>query len=218
VYSLCRLSKLVFFCDFFRAEYALGANISHLSMRYWDIDERHAFEGDHVILRQGYSAVVDHMVETLKQQGASFDYKLNFAVDRVEYARKTTTRPSLGGSRVKQAIPLSDTCCVTSQDDSEGIHCDFVVSCVPLGVLKDAVSTETNDGKLKFDPPLPFSKQDAIECVGFGLLNKVYLQFPTAFWRKASIMDEDQTLFGNASATNPHHYVRSFLCLCFACT
>ncbi len=104
----------MFLWCFFGAEYARGASISHLIMRYWDIDERHAFEGDHVILRQGYSAVVDHMVETLKQQGASFDYKLNFAVDRVEYARKTTTRPSLGGSRVKQAIPLSDTCCVTS--------------------------------------------------------------------------------------------------------
>ena len=38
-------------------EYALGANIADLSMKYWDIDERHAFEGAHVVLRQGYSRV-----------------------------------------------------------------------------------------------------------------------------------------------------------------
>lgn len=36
---------------------------------------------------------------------------------------------------------------------------------VPLGVLKH--------GDIKFDPPLPVRKQEAIQRIGFGLLNKV---------------------------------------------
>ena len=40
-------------------EYALGANIRDLSMRFWDIDERHAFKGDHVVLKQVYSKIVE---------------------------------------------------------------------------------------------------------------------------------------------------------------
>lgn len=44
----------------------------------------------------------------------------------------------------------------------------------PLGVLKQA--------SVKFEPPLPKSKQTAIDRLGMGVLNKVYLRFPEAFW------------------------------------
>lgn len=44
----------------------------------------------------------------------------------------------------------------------------------PLGVLKQA--------SVKFEPPLPGSKQAAIDRLGMGVLNKVYLKFPEAFW------------------------------------
>ncbi|MCB0101776.1 MAG: FAD-dependent oxidoreductase [Anaerolineales bacterium] len=44
----------------------------------------------------------------------------------------------------------------------------------PLGVLKQGV--------IKFEPPLPSSKRDAISRLGMGLLSKVYLKFPEAFW------------------------------------
>jgi monoamine oxidase len=44
----------------------------------------------------------------------------------------------------------------------------------PLGVLKQA--------EVKFDPPLPESKQSAIDRLDMGVLNKVYLKFPKVFW------------------------------------
>jgi monoamine oxidase len=44
----------------------------------------------------------------------------------------------------------------------------------PLGVLKQAV--------VKFDPPLPESKQSAIDRLDMGVLNKVYLKFSEVFW------------------------------------
>ena len=188
-------------------EYALGANVSDLSMRFWDIDERHAFEGDHVILRQGYSTVVDYMFKNLVQRGDCFEYKMSFPVGKVEYSRKTSTRPVVGSLSSRQLIELSDSCCVTSQDGTQSIDCDFIVSCVPLGVLKEAISDKSQSGNIQFDPPLPFSKRDAIDSVGFGLLDKVFLQFPAPFWRIEAILGGDSTLFGNASGTNPHHYM-----------
>src|SRR5690606_7311720 len=42
------------------------------------------------------------------------------------------------------------------------------------GVLKQA--------EVKFEPPLPSSKQESINRLKMGLLNKVYLKFPKIFW------------------------------------
>jgi monoamine oxidase len=195
-------------------EYALGANIVDLSMKYWDADERHAFEGDHVLLKQGYSAVVDHMLESLEKTGPDrFECVLDFPAGKVEYARKSATQ-LLGGNKLgreRKLVELSDSCCVSSQDGTQTKHFDFLVCAMPLGVLKESVARagepETND-KVSFQPGLPFSKIDSITNVGFGLLDKVYVQFPTAFWRKSKdFEEEDQTLFGNASGLNPHHYM-----------
>ncbi|CAA0831029.1 Lysine-specific histone demethylase 1 homolog 1 [Striga hermonthica] len=51
---------------------------------------------------------------------------------------------------------------------------DMVLCTVPLGVLKK--------GAIDFMPELPQRKTDAIERLGFGLLNKVAILFPYDFW------------------------------------
>ncbi|KAH6784164.1 protein FLOWERING locus D-like protein [Perilla frutescens var. hirtella] len=51
---------------------------------------------------------------------------------------------------------------------------DMVLCTVPLGVLKSR--------SIEFIPELPQRKLDAIRRLGFGLLNKVALLFPHAFW------------------------------------
>lgn len=51
---------------------------------------------------------------------------------------------------------------------------DMALCTVPLGVLKS--------GSIKFIPELPQRKLDGIKRLGFGLLNKVAMLFPHAFW------------------------------------
>ncbi len=51
---------------------------------------------------------------------------------------------------------------------------DKAIVTFPLGVLKQA--------GVKFDPPLPESKQSAINRLDMGVLNKVYLKFSEVFW------------------------------------
>uniref|UniRef100_A0A1J3HL52 Lysine-specific histone demethylase 1-like protein 1 n=1 Tax=Noccaea caerulescens TaxID=107243 RepID=A0A1J3HL52_NOCCA len=53
-------------------------------------------------------------------------------------------------------------------------YCDMALVTVPLGVLKK--------GAIGFHPELPQKKRDAIQRLGFGLLNKVAMLFPYNFW------------------------------------
>ena len=52
---------------------------------------------------------------------------------------------------------------------------DRAIVTLPLGVLKK--------GKIEFTPPLPVAKTTAINRLGMGVLNKLYLRFPKAFWQ-----------------------------------
>lgn len=210
VAGLSEEERRMLFWNVKNIEYALGANVSDLSMKFWDIDERHAFDGDHVMLKQGYSSVVDHIHMKLKEFGTRFTCLLDSPVERIEYSRKTITNPYFCPSqRHKRFVELSDTCQIVLERDGSTIPCDFVVCAVPLGVLKNSVqsNTENSCSRLVFEPSLPFSKTDAIQSVGFGLLDKVFLQFPEAFWRGGSVLKQGQTVFGNASACNPQYYM-----------
>ncbi len=80
--------------------------------------------------------------------------------------------------------------------DSEHFLADAVVITLPLGVLKSAA--------VIFSPPLPKSKLTAINRLGMGVLNKVVLKFPQAFWSQdydiigyASEKDKDFSVFLN---------------------
>lgn len=57
---------------------------------------------------------------------------------------------------------------------SDTFEADYVVLTVPLGVLKN--------NSITFLPALPQSKTNAIDALKMGVLNKVYLRFPSQFW------------------------------------
>ncbi len=59
---------------------------------------------------------------------------------------------------------------------TNSVIADYCLVTVPLGVLKQ--------GKIDFHPPLPPKKLDTIHRHGFGLMNKIAIQFPEVFWPK----------------------------------
>ncbi|KAH7654775.1 Spermine oxidase protein [Dioscorea alata] len=77
--------------------------------------------------------------------------------------QKTVRRISYGESGVEVVV-----------EGGQEFRADMVLCTVPLGVLKSS--------SIVFDPPLPDRKLEAIERLGFGLLNKVAMVFPSAFW------------------------------------
>ena len=68
---------------------------------------------------------------------------------------------------------------VSTANEEETDTFDAVIITLPLGVLKQ--------NAVRFTPPLPEEKQNAIQRLGMGLLDKVYLQFSEVFW------DENKT-------------------------
>ncbi|KAM3463093.1 hypothetical protein MY5147_000861 [Beauveria neobassiana] len=83
-------------------------------------------------------------------------------------------------------------------EDGKVMEADSVVCTVPLGVLKH--------GDIEFDPPMPDWKTQAIERLGFGILNKVVLVYDKVFW------DSDRHIFGvlkdasDPQSTSQHAY------------
>ncbi|CAF1217540.1 unnamed protein product [Rotaria sordida] len=62
---------------------------------------------------------------------------------------------------------------ITTQDNRHYLS-KYILITIPLGCLKVC--------SIKFTPPLPDWKQNAIDKMGFGLLNKIFIQFPLTFW------------------------------------
>lgn len=58
--------------------------------------------------------------------------------------------------------------------DSGTLRADRVIVTVSLGVLKSR--------QIEFSPGLPQSKEESIDRIGMGLVNKIALRFPRAFW------------------------------------
>jgi monoamine oxidase len=66
--------------------------------------------------------------------------------------------------------------------NSEAVEADHAVITVPIGVLKAE--------RIAFDPPLPPDKQQAVDALGSGLLDKLWLEFPHVFWdRDADVIE-----------------------------
>lgn len=77
-------------------------------------------------------------------------------------------------SKVVKAIDYSGDRVKIVCASGEQFAGDFAVSTLPLGVLKQRV--------VAFSPDLPMSKLQAIEGLGMGFFDKVYLRFKERFW------------------------------------
>lgn len=83
------------------------------------------------------------------------------------------------GQRVTRVDTSGTGVQVTTERGS--LNADAVVVAVPLGVLKA--------GHISFMPRLPDAQAQAIQALGMGLLNKLYLKFDTDFWTADSPTD-----------------------------
>ncbi|MFJ9554515.1 flavin monoamine oxidase family protein [Nocardiopsis sp. NPDC101807] len=69
---------------------------------------------------------------------------------------------------------------VDTPEGEETLTADRVLVTVPLGVLKA--------GQVEFDPPLSEEKRDAVERLGNGSLEKLFLRFDEVFWGDAEVI------------------------------
>ncbi|KAI3342742.1 Sec1-like protein [Ustulina deusta] len=141
-------------------EYSNATNYHQLSIGGWDLDAGNEWEGKHTMVIGGFQDVP----LGLAIAPSRLDIRKHTAVKKVSYDPE-----AMAGTRIE---------C----EDGSVIEADYVVSTIPLGVLKH--------GSVEFQPALPKEKAGAIDRLGFGILNKIILVYDHAFW------DTDADIFG----------------------
>ncbi|KAK4351911.1 hypothetical protein RND71_027429 [Anisodus tanguticus] len=142
---------------FANLEYGCAALLKEVSLPYWNQDDAYGgFGGAHCMIKGGYSSVVESLSEELCVH-------LNHIVTDISYCKEDVPTKNDLFSKVK-----------VSTSNGREFSGDAVLITVPLGCLKAEA--------IKFSPPLPDWKDLSIQRLGFGVLNKVVLEFPEVFW------------------------------------
>ncbi|XP_077231500.1 lysine-specific histone demethylase 1 homolog 3-like [Tasmannia lanceolata] len=153
---LSPLERRVMDWHFANLEYGCAALLNQVSLPYWNQDDVYGgFGGAHCMIKGGYGAVVESLSKGL-------DIHLNHVVTEITYS-----------ARDHQIDKWQNEVKVLTSNGSEFVG-DAVLITVPLGCLKA--------NTIKFYPVLPEWKQSSIQRLGFGVLNKVVLEFPNVFW------------------------------------
>ncbi|XP_066497457.1 spermine oxidase-like [Hoplias malabaricus] len=108
---------------------------------------------------EGYQAILDLLLKVLP----SGTIQTNKPVKTIQW-------DSPGSESREVSCPVKVIC-----ENEEGFEADHVIVTVSLGVLKQQAAA-------MFDPALPKSKLDAIERLGFGVVDKIFLCFNEKFW------------------------------------
>lgn len=152
---LSPLERRVMDWHFAHLEYGCAALLKEVSLPYWNQDDVYGGFGGAHCMIKGGYSAV---VESLAE---GLPIHLNHVVTNVSYGKEPGR---------------SDIVRISTSNGKEFVG-DAVLITVPLGCLK----AET----IKFSPSLPQWKCSSIQRLGFGVLNKVILEFPSVFWDDA---------------------------------
>ncbi|KAG6432064.1 hypothetical protein SASPL_103637 [Salvia splendens] len=151
------LERRVMDWHFAHLEYGCAALLKEVSLPNWNQDDVYGgFGGAHCMIKGGYSTVVESLAEGIC-------IHLDHVVTDITYIPKDCQTNNELQKRVK-----------VSTSNGNEFSGDAILVTVPLGCLK----AET----IKFSPPLPHWKSISIRRLGFGVLNKVVMEFPEVFW------------------------------------
>lgn len=123
------------------------------------------FDGEQVFLRDGYTAVVEEVGREIVDQG---HLKLRTEVESIEWSGEHAKIRSTNGVEYRAKT---------------------VVCTLPLGVLQHHLTRTAGALKPLFLPALPTEKVDAIQQLGFGTLDKVFLVYDKSWWTESPWCD-----------------------------
>jgi hypothetical protein len=134
----------------------IGATTSHQSLKFLWLEE--CLEGENLFCAGTYVKVLD-VVSKPAREGATINY--NHVVDRI------SSNSNHEGYQITIRV----------RDGAEHCFDEVIVTC-PLGWLKR--------NKEVFEPQLPPRINQAIDSLGYGNLDKVYITFSKAWWDEPS--------------------------------
>lgn len=144
------------------AVFAISANTERTCTSADDLDdldlaaesEYREFPGDQITIAKGYTRVIEALAAVLPKDSV----RLNTKVRRIDWCADD--------GPVKVHVDGGDT-----------VTADHVIVTVSLGVLKAGLKKEADRGSaLEFSPALPGFKREAIGRLGFGVVDKLFME------------------------------------------
>ncbi|KAG8198798.1 hypothetical protein JTE90_007102 [Oedothorax gibbosus] len=125
----------------------------------------------HVELKNGYSSVLDIFLSLIPDEWIL----KNTHVTKIDWSDFNQSVGECETSSAKNYKSIKIYC-----DNGNTYLADHTVITLPLGFLK-------KHSQVLFNPSLSDSKSKAIQCIGFGTVNKIFLQFNKPFWKEPNM-------------------------------
>ncbi|PWA49748.1 hypothetical protein CTI12_AA086150 [Artemisia annua] len=126
--------------------------------------------GEEITIAKGYSCIIESLACVLPNGTIQLGKK----VCKIEWQCESEVRMIENGYDDTRPVKLHFL-------DGTTLSADHVIVTVSLGVLKAGISDSNESGILKFDPPLPDYKNDVISRLGYGVVNKLFLELSPDF-------------------------------------
>ena len=161
-------------------------SMDEVSLRYFGAYEE--FSGGNLIIPKGYYSLIEALLEdigSLCDEKRSFESLTDCKVTKIVW-------PGVDGKPNITSDSVTITC-----SSGETFKCGHVIVTIPLGVLKHSAAD-------LFQPSLPDYKLDCISRMGFGTVDKIFLEYSSKsvisniFTRDGVTTDEMMLLWDEA--------------------
>ncbi|KAK6944822.1 Amine oxidase [Dillenia turbinata] len=140
-----------------------------LTLDFNSESEYRMFPGEEITIAKGYLSIIESLASVLP----SGLIQLGKKVSKIEWLPEGHNLQSLENGNVNKPVKLHFC-------DGSVMYADHVIVTVSLGVLKAGIQENSS----LFSPTLPAFKVEAIKRLGFGVVNKLFLQLsPTHDWK-----------------------------------
>ena len=131
-----------------------------------------SFQGNDVIFPNGMAQLTNVLADGLEIKYNTFVSKISYEKEKVfVYTSKTQ---KIDPKRSCNACHTNSNASII--DSVDVLSADKVIVALPLGMLKN--------NNVEFEPSLPVEKLSAINSLGIGTMNKVFLRFGENFWNQ----------------------------------
>ncbi|XP_052183254.1 probable polyamine oxidase 5 [Diospyros lotus] len=132
-----------------------------LTLDYNAESEYRMFPGEEVTIAKGYMSIIEYIASVLPAGSIQLGRK----VTKIEWQLENHHLLEMENGHDSRPVRLHFS-------DGSVMLADHVIVTVSLGVLKAGIQ----EGSGMFDPPLPSFKSEAISRLGYGVVNKLFLQ------------------------------------------
>lgn len=185
------MKKLIFDC-LLKRETCISGCDTMSDIDLLELGSYTELQGGNISLPSGFSSILEpaskdippdkilkrHVVKLIKWAGADWKF------DDIDNASDDSEKTVVGADRSSGLGTIPENEPVLHESDANTIEvtcdngkrfiCEHVICTIPLGVLKDKADS-------LFSPPLPQHKQEAIEKLLFGTVNKIFLVYERPF-------------------------------------